>query len=158
MTINFIELISETSCVCPGYSATYDCIIDGSGATVWQGPAVLHQCQSNGLLRLRHSEFNTSHGITESCDGIVARSVGKRNNSYFSQLTIIVSQELNGSEVVCAHDNGVSINPIGSRTIILTTGNTQSRKSVIICQCMLMLHCNEHCVIFHSVSSSITTQ
>jgi hypothetical protein len=119
-----VELISQTPCVCPGYSATYDCIIDGSGATVWQGSAVLHQCQAqnNGLL-LRHSEFNTSRGITESCGGIVARSIGKINNTYFSQLTVIVSQELNGTEVECAHDNGASINRIGSKIVTLTTGN-----------------------------------
>jgi hypothetical protein len=123
--ITTVELISQTPCVCPGYPATYDCNIDGSGATVWQGSAVLHQCpgQSNGLFRLRHSEFNTSRGITESCGGIVARSIGKISNTYFSQLTVIVSQELNGSEVECAHDNGASINRIGSRIITLTTGN-----------------------------------
>ena len=117
--------MSQTSCVCPGYSTTYDCIVDGGGATIWRGSAVLHQCpsQENGLL-LRHSEFNTGRGITVDCNGIVARSIGKINNTYISQLTLTnVSHELNGLEVECAHDDGYSIDRIGSRIIALNTGN-----------------------------------
>lgn len=85
----------------------------------------MHQCPSingNGI-RLRHSEFKTGRGITLSCDGIVARSIREMNNTYISRLTINVSQELNGLEVECAHDNGVSVYNIGSRVIIFTTGN-----------------------------------
>ena len=114
------ELRMITSCTCPGYEVVFECTVAGGGATIWQGTA-LDEC-AGGRIILRHSQFESGHNISQTCGAsgpVVGRAVSVMNDSYTSQLTINVSQHLNGSTIECASDNGTQF---GSRQILLTTG------------------------------------
>ena len=92
----------------------------GGGATIWQGTA-LEECAS-GRIILRHSQFESGHNISQICGAsgpVVGHAVSVVNDSYTSQLTVNVSQHLNGSTVECASDSG---RQVGSRQILLPTG------------------------------------
>ena len=68
----------------------------GGGATVWQGTAF--QCVSiNNEIILRHSQFGGPYNPTGSCNNgeIVIQALVIVNNTYISQLSVIVSPELN---------------------------------------------------------------
>ena len=109
-----------TSCTCPGYKAVYECAVAGGGATIWQGTA-LEEC-AGGRIVLRHSQFESGHNIKRTCgtsSPVVGRTVSVVNDSYTSQLTINISQHLNGSTIECASD---SERQVGSSQIILRTG------------------------------------
>ena len=88
--------------------------------TLWQGTA-LEEC-AGGRIILRHSQFNSEHNIRQTCGAsgpVVGRAISVVNDSYTSQLTIIVSQHLNGS-IECASDSGRQV----GRSQILITGTT----------------------------------
>ena len=110
-----------TSCTCPGYKAVYECAVAGGGATIWQGTA-LEEC-AGGRIVLRHSQFESGHNIKRTCgtsSPVVGRTVSVVNDSYTSQLTINISQHLNGSIIECASDSGRQV----GRSQILITGTS----------------------------------
>ena len=114
------ELRMITSCTCPGHEVVFECAVAGGGATIWQGTA-LEEC-NNGRIILRHSQFGSGHNISHTCGAsgsVVGRATSVVSDSYTSQLTINVSQHLNGSIIECASDSG---RQVGSRQILLTTG------------------------------------
>ena len=92
----------------------------GGGATIWQGTA-LEEC-AGGRIILRHSQFESGHNINQIC-------MCKWTSSWSccfscectSQLTINVSQHLNGSTIECASESG---RQVGNRQILLATGTT----------------------------------
>jgi hypothetical protein len=60
---------------------------------------------------------------------IIGCAIGPaENDSYTSQITVLVSDELNGETVVCAHDNGTNFTEIGSAILNIMTG-------IIVCYC-----------------------
>ena len=125
-----------TSCTCLGYEVVYECAVAGGGATIWQGTA-LEEC-TNGRVLLRHTQFESKINIYKTCGAsgsvvghaisvmddsysAVNDSSSVMNGSYTSQLTINVSQHLNGSTIECASDSGRQVD---STQILLTTGIT----------------------------------
>ena len=114
------KLTMLTSCICPGYEIVFECTVAGVGGTIWHGTA-LEEC-TDGRIILRHSQFESGYNITQTCGAsgtIIGHAVSVENDFYTSQLTINVSQHLNGSTVECASDSG---RQVGSRQILHTTG------------------------------------
>ena len=110
-----------SSCTCRGYEAVFECTVFGDGATIWQGTA-LQQCAGQRII-LRHSQFEPGYNINQTCGSggpVVGRAVSAVNGSYTSQLTINVSQQLNGSTIECANDNESMVNTMVE--VFLTTG------------------------------------
>jgi hypothetical protein len=120
------KLTALSSCICPGYETViFECVVTGSGATIWNGTALDH-C-SIEKITLRHSEFNQpGYNISHTCGDngqVIGRAVSVVNGSYTSQLLVNVSQGLNSADVECARQtlsNGVL--HIGTEQILLTTG------------------------------------
>lgn len=77
---------------------------------------------SGGQLVLLHNRFmsDVNYSVTCGNDTIVGRSIQVENNSFTSQLTIKVSSDVIGDNIVCAHNN----TDVGNATIFnTTTGN-----------------------------------
>ncbi len=93
------------------------------GATVWQGTAF--DCLSNEITLL-HSRFTyNGDGTFGVCnDGaIVGKSIGAENGCFTSQLTIKLSANMIGENIVCINDDtSNSESEVGSARIITTTG------------------------------------
>ena len=115
----------------------------GDGATVWDGTA-LEECTSDRIV-LRHSQFEPGYNINQTCGAsgpIVGHAISKSdvNDSYTSQLTISVSQHLNGSTIECTSDSG---RQVGSSQILITTGKIKVEEivwiSVIVTICLLIV-------------------
>ena len=120
MEDNYLAITPE-SCTCPGVVLVFECTVDGDGGTFWQGTA-LQECLQNRIL-IRHSQFRgDGHIDVNSCGAsgtIVVRTISAVNNSFTTQLTITVNQQLNGSTIECTSDSG---RYIGSSQILLKTG------------------------------------
>ena len=117
------ELTTLSSCICPGYEAVFECVVTGSGATIWSGTAFDNCTNINDRIILLHSRFNQrGYNINDTCgDGgqIIGHAVSAVNNSYISQLTINITQSLIGANIVCARQsNGES--HVGKKQIQLT--------------------------------------
>ena len=123
---NFLSLTPE-SCTCPGDELVFECTIEGDAGTYWQGTA-LDECLQSRIL-IRHSQFHGGGHITRrSCGAsgtVVVRTISVVNNSFTTQLTITVNQQLSGSTVECVSDRE---RIIGMSQISLKTGN----RSIII--------------------------
>ena len=109
-----------STCTCTGTIKTYQCTVFGSGATIWNGTALMCPSSANEI-RLLHSQFQD--GITTECDGgnIVGRSIATQNRSYTSQLSISVTSQINGQSVHCIHD-ALHRTIIGSASIRISEG------------------------------------
>jgi hypothetical protein len=95
----------------------------GSGATIWKGTAF--DCSlTNNELTIFHSINYTSQKPQNCNNGaIIGHAIRAENDSYTSQITIQVGDEyLNGTTVVCAHDNGTDSIEIGLAMLNITTG------------------------------------
>ena len=107
-------------CVCSGNSLQLTCTAVGGGTTVW---TVGQQC----MIQLDHLQF-AARGVNRSCPGTsgtqvaTGRSLSVVGNCYTSQLTIVITSDLNGTSVSCGHDNGTNTESIGTYQIILTSG------------------------------------
>ena len=112
-------------CVCPGNSLQFTCTVAGIGTTVW---TIGQQC----TIGLEHSRFATD--VTRSCGApsVIGRSLSAVGDCYMSQLTVMVTSDLNGTSVGCEYDNGTSIEYIGSYQIILTSGKIDSEHDICI--------------------------
>ena len=91
---------------------------------MWQGSA-FHCDHSEGSLTLRHSQF--ARGMyKEECNegGVVARAVGVTDSTFTSQLSLLVSPEINNKTVECAYDNGTTPSVIDTTMVhvVFTTG------------------------------------
>ena len=115
------QLIKISNCTCLEDIITYNCVITGSGFTVWQGNAFDCSAQNNKTL-LRHTLFGGS-GTMKQCNGgaIVGRSLGVSGDIYTSELNVTASSDLIGRTVECAYSpNGITVTPVNSTTIGLT--------------------------------------
>ena len=109
-------------CTCEGNNVTYECTVFGNGATIWKGTA-LNCSLTNNELTVFHTINFTSQRPPPPCNNgaITVHAIGAENGSYTSQITIQVSDELNGTTVVCAHDDGTLSTEIGSAIITIGT-------------------------------------
>ena len=114
--------------LCPGDVLTTECAVMGGGTTVWLGTAF--HCDNNnfGVIYLRHSQFRESENFEASCNNgaIVARAIGVVNNSYISELNVIVSPELNNTTVECEHSYNLTETVIKQiQIVVLATGKQE---------------------------------
>ena len=113
--------MAVNDCTCQGHNVRYECTVSGSGATIWKGTEF--DCSSNNEIIILHSINYTSERPKTCNNGaIVGRAVRTENDSYMSQLTVHISDELNDTTVVCVHDNGTDSVEIGSAVLSITTG------------------------------------
>ena len=80
----------------------FRCTVDGGVTTVWQGSA-LENCSDSPII-LRHSQFRNGHTINKTCGTlgqVIGEAISTENGSYTSQLTINITQQIIGSQVVC---------------------------------------------------------
>ena len=115
---------------CPGDVLTTECAIMGGGATVWQGTAFQCYDNDNDIIILQHSHFGGSYNPAESCNNgaIVAQVLGVVNDSYISQVSVIVSLELNNTTVECVHWYNLTARIIKQiQIIVLATGEQEYR-------------------------------
>ena len=89
---------------------------------MWRGTVISAGCE----VALLHSNFGDPGAARRVCNNgaVVGYSIGVENNCYTSQLDILVSPELNGRTVECSIDDGVTISPIGTATLSITTSKT----------------------------------
>ena len=117
-------LLSESDCTCVGSILSFECTADGLGATIWKGSAF--NCpESNNEIQLLHRQFDIPENTRETCNngGIIGYSVGVLENRYYrSRLNVQITQALNGTDVECEYDNGVTASLLHSGKLMLTTG------------------------------------
>ena len=121
-------------CVCPGDELRLNCTTVGGGITIWTGTA-FSQVGCNGAISLPHTDFlnliagNVSRFCPDSPPAINATALSIIDNSYTSQLIVLKDRmDLNGSTIVCQHDEGTLITTIGTYTIVYTTGEREGEK------------------------------
>lgn len=80
--------------------------------------------QAGCVIILRHSQFVSGHKTAGICNNgtIVGQIIREENNSYTSQLIVLMTPDLIGRTVECAANNGTEENLIGVTTLLLTTG------------------------------------
>ena len=116
------ELMSPSGCVCPGDQLVLECSVQGGVATEWHGSAF--DCISNSIILL-HGRFSNQQPTGGECnDGkIVAHIIGEFNNTYISQLTVNVTEDMNNKTIECAADTGNgALSSFGASTITVATG------------------------------------
>ena len=115
---NSLQCDHNVDCTCSGSTLVFECTIVGAIATVWRGS--FFDCPSNSIV-LRHRLFQSGINGTCSNGAIVARSIEALNNSYTSQLNVIVNQHTNNGSVECIRDSSIEIT-IGTCPLNLITG------------------------------------
>ena len=120
--------MAVNDCTCEGHNVTYECTVFGSGATIWKGTAF--DCsETNNELTIFHSiNINSTSERPKTCNNgaITVHAIGADNDSYTSRITVQISDELNGTTVVCAHDNGTDTIEVGSAVLSIITGTATS--------------------------------
>ena len=116
------QFVAINDCTCQGHDVTYECTVFGKGATIWKGTAFDCSLTNNELAIFHTINFTSQRPLPCNNGAIVGRAVKVENGSYTSQITIRVSDEVNGTTVVCAHDNGTLSTEIGSAILNITTG------------------------------------
>ena len=100
------KLTSLSPCICPGYEATFECVVTGGTTTTWQGTA-LQDCDSGNIIILRHSQFalESEYFINKTCHAaglVIGRAISVFNDTYVSQITLHnVSQHLINRMIEC---------------------------------------------------------
>ena len=123
-------------CVCAGHLLQLNCTVVGRGFTVWS-------VDNQQCIELDHLQYDPD-GITRSCgnaaDAPTGSSVSVMGDCYTSQLTVMATPNLNGTNVTCEHDNGISEENIiiGVYPIILCELSVQT----IVCDGIVGNHSN----------------
>ena len=114
--INFVQTTS-TSCTCLGHIVTYECTVIRGLGTIWTGSAFTCTSSSNEIYLLENTgnSFRCSNGM------ITGRVIRTGDESYTSQLNVIVGSDLIGKNISCAHTDGSATGIVGSSTIVFTT-------------------------------------
>ena len=98
----------------------------GGSGTVWKGTA-FNCVERNNEILLIHRRFGLD-GAFGTCNNgtIIAQGIGVENDSYTSQLSIIVSSDVIGKSIECVYDDyvntTVTVTVAGSYTIPPITG------------------------------------
>ena len=104
----------------------FQCTVSGPGLTLWKG-TYFDTCP-NGRITIRHSQFN---GGLETVVGnqtcgtggsVFWRAIKLMNDSFISELTISVSDDVEGHTVECAHSDGTNVLSVGTIQLVLTSG------------------------------------
>ena len=105
-------------CICPGDNLIYICSTVGPRFTTWKGSAL--QCPSHQIV-LFHRDYEQNKAIG-TCGSSTAQgiSITDNNSNYTSQLNITYSDHLNGTDIQCHYDDGITQTPIGNATIMST--------------------------------------
>ena len=115
--------VAINDCTCEGHNVTYECTVSGNGATIWKG--IAFDCSlTNNELTIFHANNSFTSERPLSCNNgaITVHAIGAEEGAYKSQVTIQVSDELNGTTVVCAYDNGTLSTEIDSAILNIITG------------------------------------
>ena len=119
------EFVALSDCACPGHSQRFECRVVGDGATIWKGTAFECASTDNEIVLL-HAHSSSSSSLQCNDGAIQGRitDINTANNTYTSQLSVAVSNELEGRSIRCIHDSSSdgSINVIGSISLTITTG------------------------------------
>jgi hypothetical protein len=119
------EFVALSDCACPGHSQMFECRVVGEGATIWKGTAFECASTDNEIVLL-HARSSSSSPLQCNDGAIQGRitDISTVNNTYTSQLSVSVSNELEGRSISCMHDSSSdgSINVIGSTLLMITTG------------------------------------
>ena len=91
------QFMAADDCVCQGHNVTYQCTVSGSGATVWKGTAFDCSLSSNEFVIFHDINYTSQKPQTCNNRAIIGRVVRTENDSYTSQITVQVSDELNGT-------------------------------------------------------------
>ena len=91
----------SNDCSCVGDTLTFECTVMSGLGTIWRGSAF--NCDSNG-----NEIFLLNHSNEETCNGgmITGRVIRCENDSYTSQLNVILSSDLIGRVIECASYSG----------------------------------------------------
>ena len=109
-------MIDTPDCICPGQNVTYECTVVGGLLTVWGGSVMGTGCE----ITLFHG-YPGSYTICNN-GAVVGRGVEVNNNCFTSQLTILLTPDLNQRTIQCSVDTGVEEFSIGRAQLLLITG------------------------------------
>ena len=110
------ERTTGLGCIPEGRTVSYQCTVTDTtnppiGSTIWLGSAF--NCpSSSSQITLLHPEFVS--GVSASCGGLTAMSVGVNGTEYTSRLTLTVTTDLNRRMINCTLSGSMLI---GSDTI-----------------------------------------
>ena len=90
------------------------------GASVWNGTAF--DCVSNEITLLHSRFINGTFGVCNN-GAIMARSLFVEGNNYTSQLTVTITSDIAGKDIVCANDTSDS-NIISQFSTVIPTYQT----------------------------------
>ena len=96
---------------------------------MWQGAEVFDCPAHSNEIALRHTNFGSSVMGECNAGAIVGQSLRVEGNSYTSQLSVVYRERLNGKNVTCAHDNGLTVS---SRVSLMIT---HSMIGILIIDC-----------------------
>ena len=117
---------TATGCLCAGNDLQLLCSVIGGVNTVWTGSAIVDQCSSDNII-LRHSGFSGTVKLTCNLEAVIGQSLPSLSNvsarCYTSQLSISITDNLNGTDIRCQIDNNTQPFPeVGQYVISLTSG------------------------------------
>ena len=96
----------------------YECSVLGGQFTAWKGSLIEQGCD----ITLVHENYADAGGSTAECNSgdVVGQSISVSNDCYRSNLSIEVSPGINGSTIQCNIDDGRTVRPISTSTILIT--------------------------------------
>ena len=98
-----LRLTSNSGCICPGHILTFECTVMRGVATVWRGSGFNCSSSSNNEILLLDSDSRLEESIARCNDGAISgQIVGIENGTYTSQLSITISSDMIGHNIVCA--------------------------------------------------------
>ena len=122
-----LQLIGTGQPLCPGSILTLECTVNGSNGevTVWRGDAF--DCEEITLLHsdslMKKNHYGNSVG--KACNnGTITAQLESSNTSnprlYVSQLNVVITSDMNGTNIVCMYDNGTASTHVGEYVIIFS--------------------------------------
>ena len=120
-----ITPFAQRACVCPGDVLTYECIIAGSGTTVWTGSGFTNCPSQDNQILLLHSTLMAGIISKEECGGglIIAEgteinnTVSGNGRCYRSQLNVTVNYNTTVKSVMCIYIADDGPQQVGNSTI-----------------------------------------
>ena len=119
------EFVVLSDCACPGHNQRFKCRVFGEGATIWKGTAFECAGTDNEIVLLHAQSSSQMSPLQCNSGAIQGHIIRAVNNTYTSELSVAVSNELEGRSISCIHDSisgDGSINVIGSTLLSITMG------------------------------------
>lgn len=134
MLIDFISVLlsletNTTQVACLGETVSFDCCVNSSLTTVWQGTAFTDGMSCNPeVIILLHANFNSSHyKISSNCPNglLVAQSSSSEDDYYCSQLNMTLNSILDRVLTIeCFHDDGNLTHPVVNYSVKILGNDT----------------------------------